>query len=286
MYTNIFIDKKNGQVHLWDDKNGHSVHPLSDIQYAYRKNLNGQYISLYGDKLEKIVCHDLVSDPSLFESDVPYETKFLLNKYLNDDSVSENRIVIVDIEVDSEGGYPQVDEGDKKITAIALYDKTGDIYYSFILDPDKKIASSTKNNSTTYSFSNEESLIKSFLTKWEEISPTIVTGWNTSSIQNGGFDIRYLYYRIRAVLGKNMAYKLSPIGIVYQNKFNKRMVVAGISLLDYIDLYKKFIGVMKSSYTLGNVAKDEELKIQKIIYRGSLTNLYKTDIKRYAELKN
>ena len=32
-----------------------------------------------------------------------------------------------------------------------------------------------------------------------------------------------------------------------------------------------------------NVAKDEELKVQKLTYKGSLTELYKKDIHRYAE---
>lgn len=61
------------------------------------------------------------------------------------------------------------------------------------------------------------------------------------------------------------------------------MIVAGVSCLDYMELYKKFIGVMKPSWALGNVAKDEELKVQKITYKGSLTQLYKEDIHRYAE---
>ncbi len=61
------------------------------------------------------------------------------------------------------------------------------------------------------------------------------------------------------------------------------MIIAGISCLDYMDLYKKFIGTTKPSYSLANVAKDEELKHQKLTYRGSLTQLYKEDLSRYVE---
>jgi DNA polymerase elongation subunit (family B) len=120
--------------------------------------------------------------------------------------------------------------------------------------------------------------LDAFLQLWEQIQPTIASGWNSN-----GFDFPYLVNRIQVVLGKQASYRLSPIGIVYQNKFNHRMVIAGINLLDYMDLYKKFIGVMKSSWSLGNVAKDEELTHQKLTYRGSLTQLYNEDLARYVE---
>ena len=61
------------------------------------------------------------------------------------------------------------------------------------------------------------------------------------------------------------------------------MTIAGVSCLDYIDLYKKFLGVMKSSYALANVAKEEELVNQKLTYKGNLMDLYKTDIHRFVE---
>ena len=285
IYQNIFIDKKNEKIHLWDDIKGYIELPLSSIRYAYRRQAGGKYKSLYGDELEKIYNFD-EHDPSLFESDVNLEMKALLDVYEGNDEPSiGHRIVIIDIEVDSTGGFPNVDVGDRTITAIALYDQVGDHYYSFVLDPEGKVTDNNKGNVETRSFRNEERLLLTFLDKWEEIKPTIVSGWNSSG--NGkttfGFDIPYIFNRIRAVLGKKESYRLSPIKIVYQNKFNKKMVVAGISCLDYMELYKKFVGVMKSSWSLANVAKDEELKHQKLTYKGSLTDLYKNDIHRYVE---
>ena len=40
---------------------------------------------------------------------------------------------------------------------------------------------------------------------------------------------------------------------------------------------------MKPSYALSNVAKDEELKHQKLTYKGNLNDLYKNDIHRFVE---
>jgi DNA polymerase elongation subunit (family B) len=276
MYQNIFVDKKNWKVYLWDDIKGFAKFPYP--RYAYKRNLAGKYKSLYGDALEKVTNFD-DRDPELFESDVSPEMRMLIDAYESSDEPSKgHRILVLDIEVSSEGGFPDVAEGDKPITAIAFYDQAGNKYYSLILDPDKKVSEKEVDNVITRSFQSEEELLETFLLKWDEIRPTIVTGWSSNR-----FDMPYLFNRLRVVLGKEAGYRLSPVGIAYQNKFNKKMIVAGISLLDYIELYKKFIGVMKPSWSLANVAKDEELKHQKIIYRGNLNDLYKNDIHRFVE---
>jgi DNA polymerase elongation subunit (family B) len=276
MYQGIFVEKKEMIVHLWDDTNGYVKFPYP--KYAYKRCTGGKYKSLYGDELERITSFD-ERDPSLFESDIAPEMRVLIDGYEDSDEPSKgHRIAIIDIEVNTDGGFPNVDEGDKTITAITLYDQIGSKYHTFVLDPDKKIADSDKDGVEIRSFKAEENLLNAFLDKWEQIHPTIVSGWNSNL-----FDMPYLFNRIRAVLGKAAGYRLSPIGIVYQNRFNKKMTIAGISCLDYIDLYKKFIGVMKSSYSLANVAKDEELTHQKLVYKGSLNDLYKNDLHRYVE---
>lgn len=276
MYQNVFINRRENAVYLWDDEKGMSKFPYP--RYAYRRSPGGQYKSLYGDELEKVTTFD-DHDITLFESDVAPEMRVLIDSYEDSDEPSKgHRVVIIDIEVSTEGGFPDVMEGNHPITAIALYDQAADKYYSFVLDPEKKIQDSTIDGVETRSFRIEESLLNTFLNKWEEIRPTIISGWSTNN-----FDIPYIFNRVRAVLGKKDSYRLSPIGIAYQNKFNRKMTIAGISCLDYIDLYKKFIGVMKPSWSLANVAKDEELKHQKLTYRGSLNDLYKNDIHRYAE---
>lgn len=283
MFQNVFVDKKESVVHLWDDQTGYKAFPYK--RYAYRRAQGGKFKSLYGDELDKVTAFD-DRDPNLFESDVAPEMRVLIDQYENsDDPSTGHKVVVIDIEVSSEGGFPDILKADKPITAIAIFDQAANKYYSFVLDPESKISGSVTSELETRSYKCEDTLLHEFLTKWEEIQPTIVTGWNTSGggKLNSGFDIPYIYNRIRAVLGKQASYRLSPIGIVYQNKFNHRMVVAGVALLDYMELYKKFVGVMKPSWSLANVAKDEELKTQKLTYKGSLTTLYKTDIHRYAE---
>ena len=275
MYQNVFFDKKTGYIFIWDDASGMRSFPYP--RYAYKRKIGGKYKSLYGDELEKVTAFN-DNDQDLFESDVHPETRMLIDLYENSDEPSEgHRVVVIDIEVSIKGGFPDVDTADKPITAIALHDSTTDKYYSFILDPDKKIKNSQKGNEVIKSFQDEDNLLESFLNKWEEIAPTIVTGWNID-----GFDMGYIHNRIVRRLGKKSVYRLSPIQIAYQNKFTKRMIIAGVSCLDYIKLYKKFIGVEKPSYTLGAIGK-EEVGIDKVTYRGSLEDLYKEDIHKYVE---
>jgi len=290
MYKNIFVDKKSETIFIWDDKQGLVTLPLSSVHYAYKKKVGGRYKSIYGDELEK-VSQFHPRDPSLFESDVPVETKVLIDAYQDSDEPSEGHsIVFFDIEIDTEGGFGSVSTADKEITAISLYDKTTDTCYAMIVDPENKIKESTKEikgwfnpkleqktKIKTLSYSDEDSLLLAFLNKWEEIQPTIITGWNIDF-----FDTPYLYNRIKKTLGDKNAKRLSPIGICYFNSWNKKMVIAGVSCLDYILLYKKFRMKTKASYTLGAIGKDE-VGIDKIQYDGSLNTLYKSDIEKYIE---
>jgi len=275
MYQNIYIDKKTETVHLWDDQKGYVTFPVP--KYAYRKKPGGRYRSVYGDELEKVTNFNR-NDPSIFEGDVPPETRVLIDAYEDSDEPSQgHRVAFFDIEVSSEGGFPVIEEGDKELTAIALYDGATSKYTAFILDKDGKLQDSETSDTIIQSFDNEESLISHFMNKWEEIQPTIITGWNID-----GFDVPYLYNRIKRVMGTNFAKRLSPIRECYYNNFSKRMVVAGISCMDYIELYKKFSGKNEPSYTLGAIGK-KVVNIDKITYTGSLNDLYRDDIQKYIE---
>jgi len=275
MYQNIYIDKKTDEVHLWDDEKGYVKFPMP--KYAYRKKPGGRYRSVYGDELEKVTMFNR-NDPSVFEGDVPSETRVLIDAYEDSDEPSKgHRVVFFDIEVSSEGGFPVVEEGDKELTAIALYDSVTKKYTAFILDKEGKLQDSETEETTILSYDNEESLISHFMNKWEEIQPTIITGWNID-----GFDVPYLYNRIKRVMGAHFAKRLSPIQECYYNTYSKRMVVAGVSCMDYLTLYQKFSGKNEPSYTLGAIGK-KVVNIEKISYTGSLNDLYRDDIKKYID---
>ena len=249
MYQNIYIEKpKQGKplVHIWDDKKGYQKFQFTP--YAYQKTQTGTYRSLYGDKLKKVqywTGEDL-QNGDIFESDVPLETRVLIDKYgdSNEPSIG-HREVFFDIEVEVVDGFPEPKTAKIKITAIALYDKTADSYHCFILG-------NVKNTDVVEAFRTEEELLQRFYQKYLEINPTILSGWNID-----GFDIPYLYNRTVRVMGEQIATCLSPINRVYYNEHQRKYKIAGVSQLDYLELYKLYTYTQQSSYRLDFIGKLE-----------------------------
>ncbi len=273
MYQNIYIKqtKKDNEVHLWDDKAGYQRFTFKN--YAYTKDGTGVHTSLYGDKLKKVNywTHEDLQNGKIFESDVPIETRVLVDRYTDDDNVSQgHREMYFDIEVEVTDGFPEPSTAENKITAIALYDKIADKYSCFVLG-------NVPNTDVVESFQSEEELLQRFYQKYLEIQPTIVSGWNID-----GFDIPYLYNRTTKVLGIQFANSLSPIGETYYSENKKRFVIAGVSCLDYLKLYKLFTYTQQPSYRLDFIGQ-KEVGIGKIEYEGTLQDLYETDIEKYIE---
>ena len=275
MYQNLFYDAKKQKVHIWDDGSGYYTIPYK--RYAYVRDRAGTHVSLYGDKLRKVFKFD-AETPNLFESDVPPETRVLVDTYKDSEELSTNHnIMMIDIEVEVTEGFPYPEDANNKITSIAVFDSNSDTYYAFVLDEKKKLTLQSKDNIVIESFENEFSLLQRFLVKYLEFKPTIITGWNIDT-----FDMPYLYNRICKVAGKNVAAMISPIQIVQWNKHRKRYMFAGVSCLDYLALYKLFTYTQLSSYRLDAVA-EFELSENKIEYNGTLTDLYENNINKYVE---
>ena len=267
VYQNIYIDKKTNTVFLWDDKHGLTTFPYP--RYAYKKKSGGKYRSIYGDELARVTNFN-DNDPELFESDLPPETRVLIDAYEDSDEPSKgHNVVFIDIEVDSEGGFPHIEEGDKEITAISLYDSITKKYHAYILDKDNLTEGLDFGKDVAiHSYDDEETMLMSFLNLWEELAPTIVTGWNIDF-----FDMPYLYNRCKRVVGQNNAKRLSPIGICYMRKGLSKMVIGGLSIMDYILLYKKYSGKNMPNHQLNTVGKIV-VKMEKVHYDGSLNDLF------------
>ncbi len=279
MYQNIWCEKRGGnqvEVHLWDDTAGYQNFIFKN--YAYIKDGSGQYRSIYGDKLKKVTywTEEDYSSGKVFESDVPLETKILLDRYHKSDESSKNHVeLFFDIEVEVIDGFPEPTKANNKITSIALYNKMEDCNKVFIISD--KIKSYTNGNTTVEVFGTEQQLLQAFLKYWINTKPTIISGWNINK-----FDIPYLYNRITKVFGEEFASALSPIQIVKYNTNKQVYRIAGVSSLDYLELYKKFTYTQQSSYRLDHIGKIE-VNIGKVEYDGSLDDLYRDDIDRFIE---
>ena len=84
------------------------------------------------------------------------------------------RIANIDIEVESEQGFPSPDQANQPITAITIKHK--DTYYVLGLQPYQNDRDDVK-----YKLCKDEvSLINTFLQLWKMIDPDIITGWNVT----------------------------------------------------------------------------------------------------------
>ena len=278
MYQNVYLQKGKDLVHLWDDKLGYQTFPYKTFNYAYAPAERGQSTALDGTKVTKIYEFQK-DDPAYYETDVPETTRILVDLYSESDLPSEGHVVLTfDIEVEMETGLPDVEKADNEITAIALHDGPTDTYYALVLDKGGKLQNTIKkDNRIIKAFRSERELLNAFLTVYEHINPTILTGWNIDA-----FDVPYLFNRLVNVLGKQNAYRLSPIRDGFYSPYRKKWSLAGVSILDYITLYKKFTYSLMPSYALNYIAK-KELGREKIAYEGSLDDLFREDLEKFIE---
>ena len=203
-------------------------------------------------------------------------------------------VVTLDIETDSSSGFPNVHTADKAIVAITL--KRGNRIVTLGL----KDYTPHLENVEYYKCENEHELLELFLKFWQtkHFSPDILTGWNVE-----GFDIPYLINRITRLFNEETTMTLSPWkmvsrvekaggksvrrgGVGIDEKVEIYYDLAGIQVLDYMKLYKKFSFTNQESYALDYIA-NKDLGEKKVDYRSlgysSLDDLYKRNHQLYIE---
>jgi DNA polymerase elongation subunit (family B) len=275
MYQNIFFKSNTNQVWIWDDEKG--LLEFEYTPYAYKRDSNGKYKSLYGERLTRI-NNFVKNDPNLFESDVAETTRILVDLYAESDVPSKGITTMAfDIEVEMITGLPDPTLGNNEVTSIAYHDSVTNSYTILVLDKQKKLQKSITENKSVVPCHDEKTLLLKFLDAIQEIQPHIMTGWNCDA-----FDIPYLYNRIKRVLGKSNAHRLSPIGEMFYSPYRNRYTIAGISVLDYMTVYKKFSYKELPSYAL-NAVSMTELGRGKIEYQGNLDDLMENDIETFIE---
>ena len=189
------------------------------------------------------------------------------------------RIANIDIEVGSDNGFPEPSLANEPITAITF--KMRSRYYVLGCGD----YNNTRKDVDYIKCYDERELILNFLDLWEKKAPDIVTGWNVQF-----FDIPYLYNRISKVLSEKSAERLSPWGYVSErtttihNKQQTAFDLVGISILDYLELYKKFTYSQQESFRLDHIAFVElgERKLDYSEYE-NLNQLYKHDYQTFID---
>ena len=292
-YTNVCVYGK--YVLYRGYENGKQVtdrveyHPTLFVQ---SKDKDSLYTSLEGHALEPVQpgnikdCREFVDryrDVSGFRiyGNTDYIYPFIADKFSSeiDYDISQIGVSNIDIETTCDYGFPQVNDPQEKVIAITTKMR-GQIHVFALGDFE-----SDRSDVTVHTAFTEKELLERFLNHWKSDYPDIVTGWNIKF-----FDIPYLIGRIERVLGEDEAKKFSP-----WNKIKRKNITAmgrdqtayhinGISVLDYMDLYKTFTYVNQESYRLDHIAF-VELGERKLSYEeyDSIREFYKNDFQKFIE---
>jgi len=279
MYQAIYYDRSTYTFNLRDDKTG-----WSEFKYhrpRFKIDPNGQYQTLDGKRANAVTKYDW-KDNSLYESDLDAYTSVLIDKYKDSDDTAEwQNIVYFDIECEIAGALtPElIKNAPTKITSIAVYDNTTQKYYCLILDEKQQLQTVNEENRAIIPFPHEHDLLHAFLNLWEQLDPTIITGWNTEY-----FDVPFLYYRIENQLGTSDAARMSPLRKVKFGTYSHDAPVelAGLNHLDYMLLFKKYNAKQEPSYKLGDIG-EKYANLTKIEYEGNLDRLFNEDINKFIE---
>jgi len=191
-------------------------------------------------------------------------------------------ITNIDIEVQSDDGFPEPDHANYPVISIALTDKKGQ-YVVWGLGDYK-----TEREDVVYTrCSDELNLLSRFIEYYEANTPDVITGWNTKM-----FDIPYLINRTRKLMGDKAVNRFSPWNRVsarsvsIMNKKHNFYEILGVQQMDFLDVFKKFgysYGQLES-YRLDHVAS-VVLGEKKLDYseHGNLYTLYREDHQKFID---
>jgi DNA polymerase elongation subunit (family B) len=277
MYQSIYYNRLPGEdqwyYYLRDDKKG--IHKFQYWPTLYKLDEYGEHETLFGEKCSPISGKYDRKDPTIYEKDIDRELVLLRDLYYKTDKMPEyHNTVYLDIEIEILGALTPftIREANAEVTAIALIDVSTKEKTCFILDKAGKIEDINQDGKVVISCPDENTLLRKFLLKWEQIDPTIVAGYNSDF-----FDIPYLYYRIQKRLGDEVN-RLSPIGKITEtlSQPNSPIKIGLVSSLDYMLLLRKYIAKEEPSYKLGDIGT-KYVNLGKIEYNGNLDTLFRED---------
>ena len=163
-------------------------------------------------------------------------------------NMSDMKIITIDIEVACENGFPDVEASQEEMLCITIKDlATG----KFITWGTREAKVDTEYRV----FWTEQEMLTDFHKWWCSNTPDIITGWNCNL-----YDIPYICRRLERVLGEKWQKSLSPWNkvnmreVYIQGRRNLAYDILGVSILDYLDLYRKFTYTNQESYRLEHIA--------------------------------
>lgn len=289
MFKSVYYDSHRNKMHLWEiDNDGKTVYNCydHDIEY-YVKDPSGE--SEIKDPFGVPVIRKVASSrkslkmlkesgETLYESDLSEEIKFLHKTYRDTpDKIdySKYKVANIDIEIQGENEFPTPELAKYPINLITVDDYRNNKITTFGLYEYPGVC----ENSNYIFCETEEILLERFIQFFRREKFSVTTGWYTTQ-----FDWPYIINRCKN-LGIDFA-KLSPIEkVTLRNKKKTGEFVpeiAGVYILDGLDLYKKFSYQNQPSHNLNYIGMIE-VGEGKLDYDGQINDLWKRDPKLFID---
>ena len=278
MYRNAIYNSSEQAIKLftWDEDGKRVLNTVSCTPYLYVDDPRGEKTSIFGTKVRKKSFNTAYDRYKFVTSsgikrlyeNLPAEQQYLIDTFCNVNETPEFtklplKITYIDIETYSVGSFPNIDDPTHVVNVITCYDTLNKQYFTFGLKPYVNKA----DNVTYVHCKTERELFTKFIAYLVDDYPDVITGWNIT-----GFDIPYIVNRCERILGEEHVNMLSPLGKVHYRTFmgkfgreQKRYFLDGISVIDYLDIYRRFCLKLRESYKLDAIG-ELELGQRKIDY--------------------
>lgn len=262
-------------IHRYINSDGVPVIAKEKAEYDYYlPDPNGDYISLYGRKLSRRTVTNTNDVRKVFKdykdinvhgydkADIQFISNTYTDEIWNNFDFTKIKIANIDIETAIGDGFPDVNLTEQEIIAITVQTIGTPNTVTFTsLDYNPALDTEYSPNNRVIVVGNEVELAQQFLNYWFNEKFDAVTGWNVK-----GFDIPYMVNRFKKVVGDKMVRMLSPIAHIITRGImpdpnpatgKDEFKIDGISILDYIELYKKYSFKPQPNYKLETIAQDE-----------------------------
>jgi DNA polymerase elongation subunit (family B) len=267
-YPTLYVRSNNGEDTGYTTLEGDTVKPIRpggirDSREFCKRYENVENFTVYGNQA---YLYQWISDN--FPGEVKYDP-------------SKIRVFTIDIETAAENGFPDIESADQEILLITVKDSFTGIYHVWGSRPFQ-----TPQADVSYTHcANEQELLQRYLAWWTENYPDVITGWNVNL-----FDVPYICNRLARILGDKTTKLFSPWKLLssreiyIQGRKNISYDVSGITVLDYLDLYKKFTYTNQESYRLDHIAF-VELGRKKLDHSefDTFKEFYTNDWKKFVE---
>ena len=197
-----------------------------------------------------------------------------------DYSINQMRIFALDIEVQCENGFPDVEAAAEEMLSITIKDMVSKEFFVWAVR-EFEVPDGVK----AFIFDTERDMLRNFIEWWVHNTPDILTGWNVNL-----YDVPYIARRVNRTLGEKWMKSLSPWNranereVYVQGRKNYAYDVSGINILDYLDLYRKFTYSNQESYRLDHIAFVElgQRKVDHSEY-DNFKDFYTSDWQKFIE---